>query len=45
MLIESIDTDEDQNIGCELFSLKKSDNGDLLVTNLTSVKRVNETEL
>ena len=39
-LIESIATDEDQNIGCELVNFKKSDNGDLLVTNFTSMKRV-----
>ena len=39
-LIESIATGEDYNIGCELVNVKKSDNGDLLVTNFTSVKRV-----
>ena len=39
-LIESIATDEDQNIGCELAHFKKSDNDDLLVTDFTSVKRV-----
>ena len=33
--IESIATDEDQNIGCVLVNLKKSDNGDLLMTNFT----------
>ena len=39
-LIESIATDEDQNTRCDLVNFKKSDNGDLLVTNFTSVKRV-----
>ena len=39
-LIESIATNEDYNIGCELVNVKKSDNGDILVTNFTSVKRV-----
>ena len=39
-LIESIATDEDHNTGCELVNVKKSDNGDLLVTHFTSVKRV-----
>ena len=39
-LIESIATDEYQNTGCELVNFTKSDNGNLLVTNFTSFKRV-----
>ena len=39
-VIESIPTDEYQNIGCELVNFKKSDNGDILVIIFTSVKRV-----
>ena len=39
-LIESIATDEDQNIVCGLVSFKKSENNDLLVTDFNSLKRV-----
>ena len=39
-LIESIATEEYQNIGCELVNFKKSDNVNLLVTNFTSANRV-----
>ena len=39
-LIESIATEEYQNIGCELVNFKKSDNVNLLVTNFTSAKKV-----
>ena len=39
-LIESITTNEHQNIGCKLVNFQKPDNGDLLVINFTSVKRV-----
>ena len=39
-LIENTATDEYQNIGCELLNFTKSDNGNLLITNFTSVKRV-----
>ena len=39
-VIESIPTDEYQNIGCELVNFKKSDNGDMLVIIFTSVKRM-----
>ena len=38
--IKTTATNEDQSIGCELVSFKKSDNGDLVVTNFISVKRV-----
>ena len=39
-VIESIPTDEYQNVGCELVNFKKSDNGDILVIIFTSVKRM-----
>ena len=41
-LIETIAIGDDENIGCELVNFKKSENGDLLVPDATSVKKVKE---